>query len=147
MPTHYDGTPAERRALDAFIKLSRAAETASTRINAHLHQHDLTISQFGVLEALYHLGPLQPSELAAKILKSTANLTTVLDNLERRHLVERHRRTDDRRRLDVHLTDAGHALVHRLLPDHVRGVVAFFDVLTAEEQKQLVHLCRAVGTQ
>ena len=35
-------------------------------------------------EALYHLGPMRPNELARKLLRSPGNMTTVLDNLERR---------------------------------------------------------------
>ena len=45
-------------ALDVYIKLSRAAEAVTTRINYHLKVENLTISQFGVLEAVYHLGPM-----------------------------------------------------------------------------------------
>ena len=52
---------------------------------------DLTISQFGVLEALYHKGPLCQRDIAAKILKSTGNITMVIDNLEKRELVRRER--------------------------------------------------------
>ena len=47
MPTHFKGTEDERRALDSFIKLTRAAESVSVRINANLHRHHLTVSQFG----------------------------------------------------------------------------------------------------
>ena len=83
MPTHYQGTPTETQALDAYIKLSRAAESVNQRINEHLHARGLTVSQFGVLEALYHLGPLPVGQLAGKILRSSANLTLVVDNLAR----------------------------------------------------------------
>lgn len=147
MPTHYNGTEAERRALDVYIKLTRAAESMAVAINANLTRYDLTVSQFGVLEALYHLGALQPGELAEKILKSSGNMTTVLDNLEKRALVYRQRREDDRRRIDVFLTDAGKELVRSILPDHVKGVVAAFAILSPGEQKQLATLCRIAGLQ
>lgn len=147
MPTHYTGTAKEKRALDAYIKLTRAAESTGLRINGHLQQHNLTLSQFGVLEALYHLGPLQPSELGTKILKSSGNMTTVIDNLEKRDLVMRARRAHDRRCLDIHLTDAGKNLVAQILPEHIQAVVATFSVLSAEEQETLAGLCRKVGLQ
>ncbi len=145
MPTHYDGTPEEKQALNAFIKLTRAAESVGLRINAHLHDDTLTVSQFGVLEALYHLGPMQPGELGTKILKSSGNMTTVIDNLEKRRLVQRQRREDDRRCIDIHLTDAGRTLITQILPGHVRGVVETFGVLSPEEQAQLAMLCQKVG--
>ena len=97
MATHFDGTTEERQALDVYIKLTRAAESSALRINAKLQRFNLTVSQFGVLEALFHLGPLQPGELATKILKSSGNMTPVLENLEKRALVRRAGRGDPAR--------------------------------------------------
>lgn len=145
MSTHYQGTPEEIRALDSYIKLSRAAEAVGQRINGHLQAYDLTTSQFGALEALYFLGPMQSGQLGEKILKSSGNMTLVIDNLEKRGLVTRERRVDDRRCVEVHLTAVGRALIETILPDHVAGVVAAFGVLTAVEQEQLGALCRQLG--
>lgn len=147
MPTHFAGTEKEKRALDTFIKLTRAAESASLRANADLHSRNLTVSQFGVIEALYHLGPLLPGELAGKILKSSGNMTTVIDNLEKRGFVQRQRREDDRRKVDILLTDSGKALVEDMLPGHVEGIVDTFEVLSPDEQDQLQALCKKLGLQ
>lgn len=145
MPTHYQGSAAERRALETYIKLTRATEAVNARINEHLHAHGLTVSQFGVLEALYFRGPMPVGQLAEKILRSSANLTLVVDNLAKRGLVERTRRPDDRRCVDVSLSDAGRALIAGLMPAHVAGVVAAFDALSAAEQDALAALCRRLG--
>lgn len=145
MATQYQGTAEEVLALNGYIKLSRAAEAATARINGHLHNHNLTISQFGVLEALYHLGPLQPGQLAEKILKSSGNLTMVIDNLVKRDLVTRQRREDDRRCIDIHLTGAGRSLIDAIFPQHVAGVVTAMSALTPDEQEQLAQLCRKLG--
>lgn len=145
MGTHYQGTPAEEEALDVYIKLMRAAESVTSRINAHLRDHSLTVSQFGVLEALYHLGPMCQSDLARKILKSSGNLTTVIDNLERDALVERQRSAADRRMVSVRLTAKGHALIADIFPPHVAGVVDVFATLTPAEQAALGDLLRKVG--
>ena len=67
--TRYKGTPEEVRALNAYVKLIRASESVSARIHRHLAAVGLSISQFGVLEALYHLGPLSQAEIAKKVLK------------------------------------------------------------------------------
>ena len=145
MSTHYQGTETEKQALDAFIKLTRAAESVNRRVNDHLHEYDLTVSQFGVLEALFHLGPMPVGQLAGKILRSSANLTLVIDNLVKRGLATRERRDDDRRTVRISLTDAGRDLIAGLMPPHVAGVVAEFEVLSAEEQATLAALCRKVG--
>lgn len=145
MGTHYQGTPAEQTALNVYIKLARAAESVENRINYHLKDYRLTSSQFGVLEALYHLGPLHQHQLAAKILKSSGNLTLVIDNLVQRGLVERQRDQSDRRYLTIHLTETGCQLISDIFPRHVEYVVTTIGVLTLEEQQQLAALCRKLG--
>ncbi len=145
MGTHYDGTEEEKLALDCFIKLFRAAESVSQRINAHLRDHDLTVSQFGALEAIYHLGPMQSGELGQKILKTSGNMTMVIDHLEKRGLVNRQRRKDDRRCIDIHLTEDGRTLIATILPAHVAGVVQSLAALSTAEQQQLAALCRTLG--
>jgi MarR family 2-MHQ and catechol resistance regulon transcriptional repressor len=145
MGTHYQGTQVEKDALDVYIKLSRAAEAVGARINCHLKDYRLTASQFGVLEALYHLGPLHQHELAAKILKSSGNLTLVIDNLVKRGLVERERDEADRRCINIRLTEPGHQLISSIFPDHVGYVIDAISVLAPEEQHRLAALCRKLG--
>ncbi|RCK77943.1 MAG: Transcriptional regulator, MarR family [Candidatus Ozemobacter sibiricus] len=144
MSTHYQGTTAEVRALDAFIKLLRAAASVARHTRTVFEAAGLTESQFGVLEALFHLGPLTPGDLGRKILKSPGNLTLVLDNLVRQGLIVR-QPSADRRCRPVALTPRGHALVARLLPRHVQVVTAAFRGLTAAEQTRLAALCRKLG--
>ncbi len=145
MGTHFHGSAEERRALSVYIKLMRASESVTGQINEHLRGYGLTVSQFGVMEALYHLGPMCQGELARKILKSSGNLTTVVDNLVRDDLVERCRNDSDRRMIHVHLTDKGRSLIERILPPHVATVVERFAVLTPEEQTTLDGLLRKLG--
>ena len=83
MPTHYQGTTAEILALDTFIKLSRANNSVETQLLRGGRLGKLTMTQFAVLEALFHLGSLCQGDLSKKLLKSTGNMTLVLDNLEK----------------------------------------------------------------
>ena len=145
MPTHFTGTSAEQQALDVYIKLTRAAESVNTRINRRLSEIKLTLSQFGVLEALYHLGPMHQNELGQKILRSSGNMTLVIDNLSKRGLVERCRNPNDRRYITVSLTAAGQQLIHDYFPEHVKGIVEEIGVLTSEEQEELQRLCKKLG--
>jgi MarR family 2-MHQ and catechol resistance regulon transcriptional repressor len=145
MPTKYKGTPEETRALNAYIKLQRAAESVLTRTTAHLSSYNLTISQFAILEALYHLGTLSQRELAEKLLKSTGNMSIVLKNIEKRGLISRKRDPQDNRYVQVCITASGAALIESLLDQHVAGIVADMCVLTAAEQETLSQLCRKLG--
>lgn len=146
MGTKHQGTAGEKRALDTYIKLRRAVNALSRRESEVMLGAGLTESQFGALEALLHLGPLCQRELAAKVLKSAGNMTTVVDNLERRGLVERKRDGDDRRVVTVHLTTSGEQLVRKVFPMVVDALVNAFSVLSARDQNQLATLCRRLGT-
>ena len=142
MPERLD---ASSRALKAYVVLMRAAATLTSRLHGHLAADGLTMAQFGVLEALHHLGPLRPNVLAEKLLCTPGNLTTVLDHLETRRLLSRVRESADRRCITVALTDSGRRLIGRVFPRHARGVSAAFASLTSKEQDDLRRLCRKLG--
>jgi MarR family 2-MHQ and catechol resistance regulon transcriptional repressor len=147
MPTHYKGSAEEVRALDAFIKLTRAAESVGARLFRAGTTGDLTVSQFGVLESLYHLGSMCQRDISAKLLKSGGNITLVIDNLEKRGLVQRDRDPEDRRMVIVSLTPQGRELIQGIFPRHVTAIVEEMSVLTIEEQATLGRLCRKLGKQ
>ncbi len=135
----------EQRALATYTKLMRAAESVTARTSRQMAAADLTISQFGVLEALLHKGSLCQRDIAAKILKSTGNITMVIDNLEKRGLVNRERVASDRRYLTIHLTAAGKELVTAAFAQVAGAIVAEMSILTAAEQDDLGRLCRIIG--
>jgi MarR family 2-MHQ and catechol resistance regulon transcriptional repressor len=83
--------------------------------------------------------------LGQKILKSGGNMTLVIDNLQKRGLVEREQDPADRRCITVRLTEAGRELILKIFPRHVGIVVEEFSVLTLDEQAQLAALCRKLG--
>jgi MarR family transcriptional regulator, 2-MHQ and catechol-resistance regulon repressor len=146
MPSHYKGSAEDLRALDAFIKLNRSLAAVQGRLLPALQKDfGLTESQFAIIEAVYHLGPLPQGELCRKILRSGSNVTTVVDNLERDGLVRRERDASDRRIQIVHLTERGREVLDRALPVHVGRVRALMDVLEPDELRALGHLCRKLG--
>lgn len=145
MGTRHRGPADEVRALDLFIKLMRAAESVATRVHRAVAEADLTVSQFGVLEAVFHLGPMCQKELGTKLLKSGGNITMVVDNLERRGLVRRTRNPENRKYVTVSLTDAGRTLIEQVFPRHVAEVVREVSVLSVDEQTALAALLRTLG--
>jgi MarR family 2-MHQ and catechol resistance regulon transcriptional repressor len=145
MGTKHKGSKAEVRALDAYIKMTRANESLGARLTLALGKSELTHTQFGTLEVLHHLGPMCQKDLGKKLLKSGGNVTLVVDNLEKRGLVERQRDTRDRRFVTVHLTDEGRALIERIFPEHALRIVEAFRSLSAGEQEQLGELAKKLG--
>jgi MarR family transcriptional regulator, 2-MHQ and catechol-resistance regulon repressor len=145
MPTHYRGAPGEVAALDAYIKLMRAAESLTARLQPGMAAAGLTVGQFGALEALLHLGPLCQRDLGRKLLRSNGNITVVVGNLAQRGLVRRLRQRDDRRFITVSLTDKGRRLISDLFPRHVSLLVREMASLSPREQSELGRLCRRLG--
>jgi MarR family 2-MHQ and catechol resistance regulon transcriptional repressor len=145
MPTHYQGTPDEVRALEAFIKLVRATETLNARLQTSLAEEGLTPGQLAVLEALLHLGPMCQRALGRKVLRSDANVTTVLDNLERSGFIRRARSVEDRRLVNVELSQIGRARIEGIFPGHARRIAEGLSCLSAAEQKELARLCKKLG--
>ncbi len=147
MGTKYRGKPEEVRALNAFIKLMRAANSVMNRTQQRLKEFNLTASQFGAMESLYHLGPMCQRDVGAKLLKSGGNITMVVDNLEKCGLVTRKRDSKDRRFITVALTPAGRKLIEKAFPVQLAGIVKDMSALSDAEQEQFGALCKRMGLQ
>ncbi len=125
----------------------RAANAARGFAARNLAGTKLTLTQFAVLEALYHLGPMSLSDIAQKVLTTGGNLTMVVGNLEKQGLARRQQSPEDRRVLIVVLTAKGKALIRQIFPRHAAAIVEFLNVLAPEEQMRLGELCRKLGTR
>lgn len=136
----------EKSVLTLYTRLMRATNSVTERMHRHLLDHDLSISQFGVLEALYHLGPLCQKDIGNKILKTSGNITLVIDNLEKRDLVTRIKDPEDRRRMIVRPTPSGRELIRRIFPGHSKTAFKIFSVLDSREQQTLGLLLEKLGT-
>src|SRR5436305_2566354 len=134
---HYKGNKKTARALDAFVKLTRAANSVSAATNSELASVGLTVSQFAVLEVLYHAGPLCLTEIARKILTTGGNLTLVVNNLEKRGLVQRKQSSEDRRFFALHLTARGRRLIGEIFPKQAANITHVLETLSPDEQSQL----------
>ena len=146
MGTRYQGTRSEIRALNAYIKFLRASESVTARLTALIAEETgLTITQFGVLESLLHIGPMCQKEIAQKQLKSGGNMTLVIDNLEKAGMVKRERSQEDRRLVIVSLTSSGRKLIADYFPRHVKEIEQEMSALTAVEQDKLGELARKLG--
>ncbi|MCP3888092.1 MAG: MarR family transcriptional regulator [Desulfobulbaceae bacterium] len=133
---HYKNSPEHLLALNTFIKLVRCTNSVTADIHKNLPS-GLTVSQFGILEALFHLGPMPQKELAQKILKSAGNITTVINNLEKASLVSRTTNDQDRRFYNISLTPKGKRLIQDIFPAHADVILERLSKLTEDEQEIL----------
>ncbi len=137
--------PRDVAAIRAYVKLMRASRAVVGRLEPRLAASGVTLTQFGVLEALLHLGPLTQRVLIDKVLTSPGNMTDVIDKLEQRGYVSRCRVASDRRNVEVGLTPVGEDFIGKLFPLHAGEIAAAMKGLTAAEIATLDTLLRRLG--
>ena len=144
-PASRDWSPGEDRALRLWIALARCYATFAKAITVKVQEYDLTTPQFGVLEALYHLGPLTLGDLADKLLVTGGNVTYVMDRLEEQGLVYRERSPEDRRVIQAKLTNAGRARIAEVFRGHAEYVAEVAGHLDGGQQEELRALLKMLG--
>lgn len=128
---------ANQTALHSLVILHRASDTIYKQETETMKKHQLTMGQFGVLEALYNKGPLRIQELIDKLLSTSGNMTVVIRNMIRDGYIIKIPDCRDKRASLIHLTDFGRQTIEAILPEHYENIGCIFDVLTLEEQETL----------
>lgn len=108
------------------------------------HRHDLTQQQLLVLTALENKPDQRPSHISDKLGILRANFTSICHKLEQRGLVCRKPCEDDRRAYELHLTDAGHALLDELDGEIDTAFKRAIDEMPQETVTGLVEGCKAL---
>lgn len=147
-PTPAPGAPHDAEtatALKLWVVLARAYQAMAERARRDLENHGLYGSEFAVLEALFHKGPLTLGEVGRKVLLTSGSITHVVDKLEARELVARRRCTEDQRVTYAELTEAGRGLVAGIFPAHARAIRRATSGLAIEEQRATIELLKRLG--
>ena len=123
-------------------KAFRSMEAQAGRSIAGL---GLCQSDFGVMEALLHKGPLPVKALGEKVLLTSGSMTAAIDRLERRGLVAREDDPQDRRSRIVRLTPEGRKTIQALFRVHERDMEQAAARLNRGERLELTRLLRKLG--
>ena len=132
-------------AVHLWLLLWKASRAVEARARRSVEATGLCLSDFGVLEALLHKGPLPISALGKKVLLTSGSITTAVDRLERGGLVKRANAPTDRRSRIVHLTPVGSKLIRRVFAEHARDMEHAFSTLTKSERAAIGNLLRKLG--
>lgn len=133
------------QSLKLWVVLSRAFDAVQGHAAADIARHGLTITEFGVMEALYHKGPLLLGEVQRKILVTSGGVTYLIDRLVAKGLVERRRCEKDRRAYYAALTPDGDALIREIFPQHAAAIDRALGGLDEAQKAQGIELLRALG--
>ncbi len=132
-------------AAQLWIVLARCHRAVSTLVERSIADLGLCLSDFMVLEALLHKGPLTISDIQAKVLLASGSMTAAVDRLEKRSLVIRKTTSVDRRARVLELTTEGRLTIERAFKDHAQDLERVMSVLGSEEKEQLYASLRKLG--
>lgn len=132
-------------ALELWMVLARATDAVRRHARAHVARHGLADPEFGILEILYHKGPLPVCEAQRRILLQSGSTAYVVDKLENKKLVRRTPNPQDRRGTLLVLTSKGRTLMARVFPDHAAAIKRAMQGLSNDELKRAAALVRKLG--
>lgn len=131
--------------LKLWTVLAKAYDAVRTHAFADIERHGLTPGEFGVLDTLYHKGPMFLGELQHRVLVTSGGISYLADRLEKRGLLERREYAEDRRAKLAALTPAGEALMRRIFPEHTEAIERALAGLDPEVKQAAISLLRTVG--
>ncbi|MEH7883712.1 MarR family transcriptional regulator [Bacillus sp. JJ1609] len=127
-----------------FLLLMHTSKAIQEKIRDGISKRQLNITEFSVLEVLFHKGRQTIQQIGSRILVSSSSMTYVIDKLEQRGLLRRSPCPDDRRVIHVTLTPEGTELMDEIMPKHHEMVDSMFDSLSAEEAEDFIQLLKKV---
>jgi len=120
-------------ALKMLVVLSRTMHAVTEQVKADIKTHQLNLSEFGVLELLYHKGDTPLQQIGDKILLTSGSVTYVVDKLEKRGLIARKSCATDRR------------VTFETFPKHEAFLADLFKDLSVSEKEQLIDQLKRIG--
>ena len=123
-------------------KASRAIERIDRESIA---ETGLNLSDFMIMEALLHKGPLPVNTIGKKVLLTSGSMTAAVNRLEKKDLVKRIQDPSDGRRFFVHLTKAGRNIIKGAYDAHRKNLEKIAEILTPKERDELIRLLKKIG--
>lgn len=129
-------------ALHSLVVFHRATNAISRKEIQTIKKHNLTVSQFGVLEALYNKGNLRIQDLIDKLLSTSGNMTVVIRNMIRDGYIFKVPDEKDKRSFLIGLTPLGQERIEKILPEHYENIGKIFSIISQEEQETMATILR-----
>jgi MarR family 2-MHQ and catechol resistance regulon transcriptional repressor len=128
-----------------WLVLWKAAQAIESYAKGSIVKLEICGSDFAVLEALLHKGALPVNQIGRKVLLTSGSITTAIDRLEHKGLVERRADKGDRRARIVHLTKEGKKLIARAYAEHAADMERLAAELSPAERATLIRLLKKLG--
>ena len=133
------------RSLHLFVVLSRAYKTLMDVVKKDVKQYGLNLTEFAVLELLYHKGAQPIQQIGNRILLASGSITYVVDQLSKKGFLKRTPCHEDRRVIYAELTAAGKEMFDQIFPQHQKAIQQTLDGLSVEKKEILILLLKKLG--
>jgi MarR family 2-MHQ and catechol resistance regulon transcriptional repressor len=125
--------------------MGRAAKAIERVDRDSIADTGLNPSDFSILEALLHKGPLPINTIGEKVLLTSGSMTAAANRLEKKGFIKRIQDPSDGRCFYLHLTKTGRRLIKKAFDRHARNLEKLADALNDEERSELVRLLKKMG--
>ena len=134
-----------RLSLKLFVVFSKAFQAVEKQVIKNIRSFGLNLTEFAVLELLYHKGDQPIQKIGQKVLLASSSITYVVDKLEEKGLLQRKPCATDRRVIYASLTDDGKKLLDKIFPKHQEAMTEIMGGLTDEEKKWMIQYLKKLG--
>lgn len=137
----------ENLSLKTFVVLMKASKSVEEMVRQDIKSHGVSITEFSILEALYHKGRLTVNQICDAVLIKSGSMTYVIKKLQEKGLLDREASEDDRRVIHVYLTSKGVKLMDDIFPKHQKVIESIFGVIDSDEKQSVINILKRVGLQ
>ncbi|MFT4412325.1 MarR family winged helix-turn-helix transcriptional regulator [Fredinandcohnia humi] len=131
--------------LKLFVILSRAYRSVNERVEEDVKGYGLNLTEFAVLELLYHKGDQPIQHIGKKVLLSSGSITYVVDKLEKKNFLVRKPCPKDRRVTWASITEEGTKFMNEIFPKHQRAIEEIVGGLDEKEKEEMMGLLKKLG--
>ena len=128
-----------------WLLLRKCYSAVRRHAEADIAALGLSLTDFGIMEALLHKGPMPVNDLGRVVGLTSGSITTAVDRLQARKLLERRGSEEDARARVVHLTPAGRNEIQCAFAAHSRTMDRLGSALSAAERRQMAQLLKKLG--
>lgn len=133
--------------IHVWLILMKAFQSLMPHAQKSISRTGLGDSDFRVLEALLHKGPLPVNTIGPKVWLTPGSISIAVDRLVRKGLVVRKEQPADRRVRRVELTRKGRTLIAATFRKHAAAMEKVVNVLSKRERTALLRILKKLGKE
>jgi MarR family 2-MHQ and catechol resistance regulon transcriptional repressor len=135
----------ENLSLKSFVVILKASKTLEALVKKDVAEHGMKMSDFAILEALYHKGRQTIKQISEAVLINTGSITYIIDKLEKNNYLRRTNCEDDRRVIYIEITKKGTEVMDEIFPKHQQQIEEVFSDISDSDKRTLIEAVKTVG--